>query len=299
MPSTEAPLLKIASTGLSAEISTIGAELRNLADASGLPLQWDGDPAVWTGRAPILFPIIGMLAGGQYRLDGETYTMAKHGIARHARFATVMHAADRATLRLEADDETRRAYPFDFRLDIDFALVDACLRMTATISNLDTRPMPASFGFHPALRWPLPYGQPRADHRIRFDHDEPAPIRRIDGDGLLRPEPQPTPVVGDTLLLSDALFVDDAVIFDRLNSRHLHYGAAAGPGLDVRFDDFATLGVWTKPGAGFICIEPWQGCADPVGFSGELRDKPGIVVIEPGASRTYAMTITVGDAQGD
>ncbi len=292
----EPPILKIASAGLSAGISPIGAELRDLSDARGERLQWNGDPAIWAGRAPILFPIIGMLQDGRYRLDGRTYAMAKHGIARHARFTTMLHQADRATLRLEADEQTRASYPFAFRLDVDFALVDSTLRMTATIHNDDARAMPASFGFHPALCWPLPFGQPRADHRIRFEHDEPAPIRRIDGDGLLRPDPRPTPVVGDTLVLRDDLFVDDALIFERLRSRRLRYGARIGPRLDVRFDDFTTLGVWTRPGADFICIEPWQGCADPVGYAGDIRDKPGIVIIEPGGARSFAMTITLDDA---
>jgi galactose mutarotase-like enzyme len=296
--STEPSALKIASARLSARISPLGAELRDLADARGTRLQWDGDPAIWAGRAPILFPIIGTLQGGRYRLEGRTYAMARHGIARHALFTTVSHAADRATLRLEADEQTRLAYPFTFRLDLDFIVDDATLTMTAMIANHDTRPMPASFGFHPALCWPLPYGQPRADHLIRFEHDEPAPIRRLDGDGLLSAVPQPTPVVGDTLVLRDALFFDDAMIFDGLRSRRLRYGAATGPSLDVRFDGLATLGVWTKPGADFICIEPWQGCSDPAGFGGELADKPGIVAIEPGGSRSYTMSITLNE-QGD
>ena len=155
--------------------------------------------------------------------------------------------------------------------------------------------MPASFGSHPAFRWPLPFGQPREDHPSRFALHEPAPVRRIDADGFLLPEPQPTPVDGEVLRLRDDLFVDDALIFDRLKSRRVSYGASDGPRLDVEFADFPTLGVWTKPGAGFICIEPWQGFSDPVGFAGELRDKPGMIEIAPGASKRLAMRITLTD----
>jgi galactose mutarotase-like enzyme len=107
-------------------------------------------------------------------------------------------------------------------------------------------------------------------------------IRRIDANGLLLPTPQPTPVDGEVLVLRDELFIDDALIFDRLTSRHVSYGASRGPRLRLDFEGFPMLGVWTKPGgAGFICIEPWQGCADPVGYDGDIRDKPGIVMIEP------------------
>ena len=285
----------IGSDRLTATISPSGAELVRLATSAGVDLQWDGNPAVWSGRAPILFPVIGLLQEGRYRYDGASYTMPKHGFARHSLFAIVAQEPDAVTLRLAASDETRAIYPFEFQLDITFRLAGATLTVTAAVVNLDAKPLPASFGFHPALRWPLPFGQAREDHRLAFPADEPAPIRRIDADGFLRPEPQPTPVTGDTLALRDALFVDDALIFDRLASRSVRYGAARGPQLRADFADFPTLGVWTKPGAGFVCIEPWQGFSDPEDFAGDIRDKPGSFQVAPGARRTLAMTITLED----
>jgi len=288
-------LATISSDRLKAAISSRGAELQSLTDSGGRDLLWNGDPAFWQGRAPILFPIIGLLEGGSYRLDGTRYAMPKHGFARHASFAIVDRGADAATFRLAASAETRAIYPFEFQLDIRFSVADATLKLAAIISNNGAGTMPASFGFHPALRWPLPYGEPRENHRIRFEHDEPAPIRRIDANGLLLPDPQPTPVSGDMLVLRDDLFIDDALIFDRLNSCRLSYEASAGPRLALEFADFPTLGVWTKPGAGFICIEPWQGFADPVGYDGDIRDKPGIIEIVPGENREFAMSISLID----
>jgi len=290
-----ADLATISSDRLSAAISTLGAELQYLTDGEGRDLLWNGDPAFWQGRAPILFPVIGLLEGGCYRLGGSRYAMPKHGFARHASFAIVDRAPDAATFRLAASAATRAIYPFEFQLDIRFSVADATLRVAAIISNGSADAMPASFGCHPAFPWPLPYGEPRGAHRIRFEHDEPAPIRRIDANGLLLPEPQPTPVAGDTLMLRDDLFIDDALIFDRLKSRRLSYEAPAGPRLEVEFADFPTLGVWTKPGAGFICIEPWQGFADPVGYDGDIRDKPGIIEIAPGESRELSMSISLID----
>ena len=285
--------ITIASERLSAEISTLGAELQRLTDHDGAQLQWDGDPAVWHGRAPILFPVIGLLEGGCYRLDGMTYKMPKHGFARHSTFAVLAKDAGSATFRLAASDATRAIYPFEFQLDIGFSIVGATLTLAATIANLGDRGMPASFGFHPALRWPLPYGRPRADHRIRFAEREAARVRRIDANGFLLADPQPTPVVGDTLTLRDDLFVADALIFDRLMSGSVVYGAPAGPQLEVAFADFPTLGIWTRPGAGFICIEPWHGFSDPVGFDGDIRDKPGIFEVAAAGSQTMAMSITL------
>ena len=288
-----APDIAIASSQLSAVISPLGAELRALSTSAGAQLLWDGDPAFWTGRAPILFPVIGELAGGVYRYDGRAYAMPKHGFARHSTFSVITADTDRAVLRLRANAATRAVYPFEFALDLEYALDGAQLTMAATITNQGTHAMPASFGFHPALRWPLPFGAERAEHRLLFAQDEPAPVRRIDARGLLRPEPEPSPVTGNRLDLRDDLFAGDALIFGQPVSRAVSYGADHGPQLRVGFADFPTLGVWTKPGAGFICIEPWQGCADPVGFSGNIRDKPGIMLVEPGAARRLAMTIAL------
>ena len=288
-----APDIAIASSQLSAAISPQGAELRALSTSAGAQLLWNGDPAFWTGRAPILFPVIGELADGVYRYDGRVYAMPKHGFARRSTFTVITAEADRAVLRLSANAATRAVYPFEFALDLEYALDGAQLTMAATITNHGTRAMPASFGFHPALRWPLPFGAARAAHRLLFAQAEPAPVRRIDARGLLRPEPEPSPVTGNRLDLRDDLFNDDALIFGQPVSRAVSYGADHGPQLRVGFADFPALGVWTKPGAGFVCIEPWQGCADPAGFSGDIRDKPGIMLVEPGAARRLAMTIAL------
>ena len=98
---------------------------------------------------------------------------------------------------------------------------------------------------------------------------------------------------GRTLALRDELFTNDALVFDRIASRRLTYGADAGPRLEVAFPDTDLLGVWTKPGAGYICIEPWHGWADPVGYTGDFRDKPGVFTVEPGGERAMTMSIAV------
>jgi len=284
----------IRSEGLSAEIDPFGAQLFALRDADGKDLLWDGDPTFWTGRAPVLFPIVGALNGDRYRLGEREFSLPKHGFARHRLFEIVEASVDRAVFRLRWDEETLAVYPFQFELDLAFALTGASLTITATVRNLDPdASMPASFGFHPALRRPLPYGQPRADHALVFEHDELAPIRRVDTDGLVLPDAVPTPVEGATLALRDDLFTNDAVVFDRFTSRQLTYGADAGPHLDVAFPDTELLGVWTKPGADYVCIEPWHGWADPAGYSGDFWDKPGVFTVEPGGERAMVMSITL------
>jgi galactose mutarotase-like enzyme len=284
--------VSIAGGGLNATISSLGAELQRLHTDDGLELLWDGNPAVWSGRSPLLFPIVGGVKDDRVRIDGKEHSMSRHGFARTATFSRVEAAASHCTWRLEPNAETRARYPFEFRLDVTYALDVSGLTIRAVIANRGDRPMPASFGFHPAFRWPLVPGVEREAHAILFEHDEPAPIRRLAG-GLIAPEPIPTPVSGVRLPLSDALFTDDALIFDQLRSRQVTYGATTGPRLSVDFPKMPHLGIWSKPGAGFVCIEPWQGFASPVDFDGELRDKPGIVLIEPGGGRNFEIRACV------
>lgn len=280
--------VSISSSALSARISATGAELVRLQDGGGRDLLWDGDPAFWTGQSPLLFPIVGEAKDNRITVAGVPYEIGRHGFARTSRFALVASEASRCTWRLDASEETRRQYPFAFRLDVTYRIEGSTLQMTAEVTNRGDGPMPTSFGFHPALRWPLPYGKPRAAHEIVFEHDEPAPIRRPI-DGLLSSARYPTPVRDRRLALHDGLFEAGALVFDQLASRSLVYGEA----VRVAFPHMPHLGIWTLPGAGYVCIEPWQGHASPEDFDGELADKPGVVLFAPAETRTFAMSISV------
>lgn len=283
----------IRSTGLSAAIDPQGAQLSVLRDADDRELQWGGDPAIWAGRAPILFPIVGMLVGGQYRSGGRSYALPRHGFARNRRFSVAQSGPASATFRLSADAQTLAVYPFDFELDVNYALEGATLAVTGFIRNRGQEDLPASLGYHPAFVWPLPYGENRAAHFIEFETAEPAPIRRLDGNGLLTPQRLPTPVQNRRLTLRDELFAADALIFDQVASRSVTYGSEVGPRIAVSFPGVPYLGVWSKPGANFICIEPWHGLTDAQGFAGELKDKPGSMLVPPGGEATVGMSITL------
>ena len=285
--------VSIGSADLTAEIDPLGAQLSALRDRNGRDLLWDGEPSIWAGRAPLLFPIVGALAGGSYRLGAHRHALSRHGFARGSAFRLVDSTAGSALLRLTADEATRQAYPFPFQLDVGFVIDGATLTIMTTLGNPGDGALPASFGYHPAFRWPLPFGQARSAHDILFPLDEPAPIRRLDTQGLLIAERFATPVTGRRLALCDALFEPDVVIFDELRSRSITYGAAAGPRIRVGFPNAPYLGVWTKPDAPFICIEPWFGIADPEGYTGDFGAKPGVFSIAPGGARMMPMTITL------
>jgi galactose mutarotase-like enzyme len=285
--------VQLSSLELTAEVSPLGAQLFTLRNRAGRDLLWNGDPAVWSGRAPLLFPIIGVLVGGTYRLGSRTYRLPRHGFARGKLFEIVESSVSAATFRLKSDEASLLVYPFHFELDVHFALEGPTLSVTTQVRNLGDEDMPASFGYHPAFRWPLPFGQARPDHFIEFANDEPAAVRRLDAEGLLTPARRPTPISQRRLKLADALFEDDVIIFDEIRSRSVSYGAGVGPRIRVSFPDTPYLGVWTKPRGNFICIEPWHGVADPEGFSGDFRAKPGVFTVGAGADLPMKMAITL------
>ncbi len=291
-------MIEIASERLRAAINPLGAELSSLRDEAGRELMTDADPAYWSGRAPLLFPIVGKLNGDRYRYDGRDYAMPQHGFARRRTFELVTQAEDRAAFRLTDDAETRAAYPFAFALDVDFAIHGAALSIGVRATNRGEAEMPASFGFHPAFAWPLPYGAARGDHRIVFAEDEPEGLRYLSQGGIA-PDRRPSPLDGKVLALDDGLFANDALIWDRLASRSVRYGAPGTPQLEIDFPEMPMLGIWTKPGAQFVCIEPWHGLADPAGFDGDLREKPGIALVAPGQSLYCTMRIALLAASCD
>ncbi len=291
---SDSELLTISSGDLTARINPLGAELWSLKDAEGREYMTDANPAFWAGHAPILFPIVGALNGGRYRLDGKEYALPRHGFARHSRFEVLIAEEERVMFSLGASDATREVYPFEFKLNINYRMIGSKLTIGAGVQNCGDGPMPFSLGFHPAFAWPLPGGAAKEDHRVIFSESEPQPIRRLDPEtGLLLEERRHSPIKGDSFMPRAELFEADALIWDKVNSRVVKFGPPNGPQVAIKGPSLPMLGIWQKPGADFLCIEPWQGLADPVGFEGEFREKPGVVSVAAGQTRFFELHIAV------
>ena len=279
-------LVTIGNDRLAASIAAKGAEIQSLIPAFGGEVMWSGEADIWPWHAPNLFPIVGALADDTLLHDGQRYTMKQHGFLRHSVCEVLRSDAASCAFRLTDNADTHEQYPFAFQLTIAYRIVDDRLECTFTLHNPDNVPLTASIGTHPGFRRPLGLGTRGADV-VLFDKPEPAPIRRLGG-RTMELDPKPTPVEARVLRLRDELFDADAVIFDHPVSRKITYGAPGEPAIEVGFDDFPHLGIWSKAGATpFVCLEPWQGMASPADFAGDFTDKPGTVKLAPGATREW------------
>ncbi|KJC46724.1 aldose epimerase [Bradyrhizobium sp. LTSP885] len=277
---------------IAATILAQGAELSSLRNAEGTELLWQAGPQ-WSRHAPLLFPIVGKLKNDTLRHAGKTYPMTQHGFARDRRFKWLQQGPRSCKLALIDDAETRARYPFAFRLEVTYAVDGADLEVVFDVVNTGNDSLPASLGGHPAFNWPLLPGLPKDAYTLTFANDEPAPIRRLK-DGLMRPQAEPSSVEGRTLALSEKLFDDDAMILDQVASKSVRFAATQGPAIEVSWNGFRELGVWSKPGgAPFLCIEPWHGFASPAEFDGEFADKPGLMHIAPGARQSLSYRLRV------
>ncbi|CAH1658584.1 MAG: aldose 1-epimerase family protein [Chelatococcus sp.] len=291
MPAAQSPsLVHIASHGYSASVNPAGAELMSL-DHDGRPLLWPGDTNSWAERAPVLFPTIGLVTGGEIRVGGRAYPMPPHGFAKRSLFTVTQRGPDRCSLTLEATSSTREHYPFAFGLRLDYSLDAAGLRMAATISNPGSQTLPASFGFHPGFRWPLEPGVPKSSYTIAFADDRRITTKRP-AQGFFTDESTVVDLPNGHLALNDDLFVGGGLFLVAPRSSEVRFGSPDGKlALTVAYENCPDVMVWMKPGAEFLCIEPWHGRPDPAGFKDDFSRKPGLANIPPGESIVVAMTV--------
>ena len=283
-------LITIKNDHLTAVISTYGAELQNLFDNDGKEYIWQGDPTVWSGRAPILFPICGGLKSDKYTLDGEEYELSKHGFAKRSEFSLVHNDGVSAVFALRENEETLRSYPFRFEFLVSFTLIDYSLCVGFNINNLSDETMYFSCGAHEGFS--LPDGIDGA--RVIFEKTEDHKNYKVT-EGLLDTVYESLGDGSDTLTLKKELFSVDAVVLPEIESRSLTLVSADGSRkIKVEFPDFEHLLIWQVCGADYVCIEPWSGLPDIYGGkSFAIEKKESITALGAGESLTYRHKISI------
>ncbi|AJC83518.1 aldose 1-epimerase protein (plasmid) [Rhizobium etli bv. phaseoli str. IE4803] len=282
---------RIGNRHLAVDVSSLGAEMQALTSSDGRSWLWTGEATYWAGRSPILFPIVGKAADDKLAIGGAVYPMAQHGFARRSEFSLAASTATMCRHELPASAATQAVYPFDFLLAVEHAVQGRALTVTAEVNNRDARALPFGLGFHPAFAWPLPDAAGRP-HMVTLDNEGEPALARLEG-GLINPAPLPSPFDKGRLVLDHAMFEKDAMIFPKGAGDGLRYGAVGGPNLRFQFENLPNLALWTKPGAPFICIEPWHGTAAEAGGSSELSQRPHTTILAPGATARFAFTVEI------
>lgn len=282
---------------LTADVVSMGAELKGLRLADGRDMLWQGDLNSWPRSAPILFPIVGRLRGDFFLYADCKYLLTQHGFARDREFTLLRHDEASAAFVLHADELSLSHYPFPFELQVAYTLDGRTLTTRLTVKNTGSDPMPFAIGGHPGFHWPLDKRFQKHDYVLVFEKPEQAQ-RDLVHDGLLTGEQAPLPWQENVLPLDETLFAEDAIVLRQPASHWVRYQPRQG-GLAVQVDfmGFPDLGIWSKPGgAPFLCIEPWHGHASFMDESGELLEKRDMLSVEPGMEFACEYRIAVLEA---
>ncbi len=269
---------------LSVGIKSIGAELCSIINKhTAVEYIWHGDPAFWGSHAPVLFPIIGALKDNTYFFEGNEYHLPKHGFFRNNENVILKKKSDDTlTFSLKYSEETLKSYPFKFELEVSFILKDKTLEVKHQVFNLDDQPVYFSLGGHPALNAPLFPGEIYEDYYLEFDQKMDLDTCVLTKDGLISNTSKTVTKKDDKIQLTPELFNDDALIFEDIQSKNVSLMSKhTGKILSLKYEDFKNLGVWAKPKAPYVCIEPWLGIADMEDTDQELKNKIGINKLMP------------------
>lgn len=270
---------------LRVEIADLGAELMSVYDKKNeTELLFNGDPAYWKRRAPILFPNVGKVFGGAMKINGKTYPAAQHGFARDSVFTLVTAGETHALYLLKSSAETLEKYPFDFELSVSYILCKDMLKVHWCVKNLSDAPMYFTIGGHPAFCFANP-SDSKEDYCLEFPNRTFLEYILLDpASGTAIPDKKYLlPLKDHRLALSDALFANDAMIFDDAQIDVVWLCAKDGSRrVGMQCENFPNYGIWSVKGAPFVCLEPWMGRADNLGFDAELSEKPGVNIVEPG-----------------
>lgn len=277
------------------EIESHGAELKSLVKKeTGTEYMWCADPEYWGRTSPVLFPLVGNVSGKQYRTKGKIYDMGQHGFARDMEFTLESQTDNEIWFVLRSNEETLAKYPYEFVLKLGYRLDGAKVEVLWHVENPSEEELPFAIGGHPAFYCPVTSGVKQSDCYIQFDVAGPLKCSTIDG--YLVGDRVDTYELEDGMLrIDEHLFDNDALIIEKQNIKKVSL-------CDPKKQTFLTIeldaplfGIWrpADPGAPFVCIEPWYGRSDRIGYAGELRDREYENVLAAGENWDAGYTILV------
>lgn len=276
-------------------VESLGAELTGMKDLeAGIEHIWQKDPRFWAKSSPILFPFVGALKDDRYFYEGKEYNLnLKHGFARDYEFQVSDQGDDYLEFLFASNDETRRVYPFDFKLYVKYIIKDKKLRIEYKIENTGKREMYFSLGAHPAFNIPVGNGMGFSDYYLEFEKTETGEVKTFNGT-LISSQKKIKAFEGKRINLEIDTFKNDALIIENPNSKVVYLkNNKNSRGIKFVYEGFKYIAFWNKPGAEYVCLEPWNGISDFDNASGNLKEKAGIEKIEKDEIYQKALDITI------
>lgn len=282
---------------LTVEIDSHGAELHSIINnITGEQYLWQGDATYWGRRSPVLFPLVGAVWNGRYRMDGKEFTLGQHGFARDMEFSVVEDTPDdEAWFSLETDDSTLAKYPRRFRLEIGYRLQEERIDVMWRVRNLDTEEMPFHIGAHPAFNLPE-FDAADSIHGYFLFDSRSIRSELIEEKGCVGEKLVDVCLDDESMFpITASSFDNDALILaDRQVRRVSLLGKNRTPYLSLLFNA-PLVGLWSpvRKNAPFVCIEPWWGRADRIGFEGDFSEREYTNFLDPGEifSASYMIII--------
>lgn len=252
-------MLTIQSKKQGAELTSIQYEGKEKLHQGEKVVDQKGEP-YWKRQAPILFPIVGQIKDGTTRIKEKTYEMGQHGFARDMEFEEVVKTKTIHQYVLKSSRETQKKFPFLFELWITYEVKDDTLEVTYQVKNIDQEVILFGIGAHPAFKCEYETGE----YEICFEKNEDKIEFLKLQNGLISQEKGENKLKENKLLLEENTFLEDAIIMKNLNSEKvtLQNAKTGKKVLEFTFKGFPYLAIWSKKGAPFVCIEPWQTIAD-------------------------------------
>ena len=280
---------------LTVAIDSQGAQLQSITAADGMEYLWNGDPAYWTGRSPILFPYVGRLTNDTYTCNGKTYHMTCHGFAKLNDFSVLEEAPASLTRRLSDTEETRKIYPFSFHFDVSYILEGSSLAIVYRVENRGGDVMYFGIGGHPGFRVPLEAGREFTDYRLTFAHpSQPWQVLMSDA-CMISGHEIPYPLEnGVTMPLRHDLFDRDAVILKNFDRTVTLSAGEGSRGVTLSCPKMRYLGVWhmSHTDAPYVCLEPWVSLPSRQDVIEDLSQQNDLVSLESGERYVNRWAVT-------
>lgn len=279
-----------------ASFHTKGGELHSMkSKEDGTEYVWNGNENYWKYHAPVLFPIVGKVLDGKYKVDGKTYELPAHGLARVSEFEMIEKTDNKIVFELLYSEETLKVYPYKFSLKITYTLLENGVITGYTVENKDDKEIYFSIGAHPAYMCPLQSGELIDDYYFELNEKENSSIIIVSEQGYFTHKREEYLNDNNIIPLSFSTFINDALVFDDLKSNKISLKSRNhNKSLTMDFTGFPYMGLWTKAtGAPFVCIEPWYGHADYEDFTGEFKYKEGIQKLQVGEAFNASYTVTI------